>query len=69
MSVFKQQRASPLSSCPAKTLSEVNKGPEWLVAPIVSKLSSAVQGRLLKAAAEVLETLNWWKQVQQQCNK
>ncbi|KAG1673141.1 Mediator of RNA polymerase II transcription subunit 12-like protein [Nymphon striatum] len=31
----------------------------WLVAPLISKLPSAVQGRVLKAAAQVLESGNW----------
>jgi len=31
----------------------------WLVAPLVSKLPSAVQGRVLKAAGAVLEEVNW----------
>ncbi|KAJ8669737.1 hypothetical protein QAD02_000996 [Eretmocerus hayati] len=33
----------------------------WLVAPLVSKLSSAVQGRVLKVAGQVLESGNWSK--------
>ncbi|XP_059479681.1 mediator of RNA polymerase II transcription subunit 12 isoform X2 [Neocloeon triangulifer] len=31
----------------------------WLVAPLVSKLPSAVQGQVLKAAGAVLEEINW----------
>ncbi|GAB6019774.1 hypothetical protein CHUAL_001322 [Chamberlinius hualienensis] len=31
----------------------------WLVAPLVSKLPSAVQGRVLKVAGQVLESGNW----------
>ncbi|XP_014230379.1 mediator of RNA polymerase II transcription subunit 12-like isoform X1 [Trichogramma pretiosum] len=33
----------------------------WLVAPLVSKLPSAVQGRVLKVAGQVLEAGNWAK--------
>ncbi|XP_032453194.1 mediator of RNA polymerase II transcription subunit 12 isoform X4 [Nasonia vitripennis] len=33
----------------------------WLVAPLVSKLPSAVQGRVLKVAGQVLESGNWSK--------
>ena len=33
----------------------------WLVAPLVSKLPSAVQGRVLKVAGQVLEAGNWSK--------
>ncbi|RZF38411.1 hypothetical protein LSTR_LSTR006537 [Laodelphax striatellus] len=31
----------------------------WLVAPLISKLPSAVQGRVLKVAGQVLESGNW----------
>lgn len=31
----------------------------WLVAPLVSKLPSAVQGRVLKVAGQVLESGGW----------
>lgn len=31
----------------------------WLVAPLISKLPSAVQGRVLKVAGQVLETNGW----------
>lgn len=34
-------------------------GSIWLVAPLVSKLPSAVQGRVLKVAGHVLESGNW----------
>jgi len=34
-------------------------GSIWLVAPLVSKLPSAVQGRVLKVAGQVLESGNW----------
>lgn len=34
----------------------------WLVAPLVSKLPSAVQGRILKVAAQVLESGSWCKE-------
>lgn len=30
----------------------------WLIAPLIAKLSSAVQGRILKHAGQVLETSN-----------
>ncbi|KOX75481.1 Mediator of RNA polymerase II transcription subunit 12 [Melipona quadrifasciata] len=36
-------------------------GSIWLVAPLVSKLPSAVQGRVLKVAGQVLESGNWSK--------
>lgn len=35
----------------------------WLVAPLVSKLPSPVQGRVLKVATQVLEQGNWSKTV------
>lgn len=38
-----------------------NSGSIWLVAPLVSKLPSAVQGRVLKVAGQVLESGNWSK--------
>ena len=34
----------------------------WLVAPLVSKLHSAVQGRVLKVAGQVLESGGWCKE-------
>ncbi|XP_008193999.1 mediator of RNA polymerase II transcription subunit 12 isoform X1 [Tribolium castaneum] len=34
----------------------------WLVAPLVSKLPSAVQGRVLKVAGQVLESGGWCKE-------
>ncbi|XP_060517503.1 mediator of RNA polymerase II transcription subunit 12 isoform X2 [Cylas formicarius] len=34
----------------------------WLVAPLVAKLSSAVQGRVLKVAGQVLESGGWCKE-------
>ena len=37
---------------------EVDKESVWLIAPLISKLSSAVQGRVLKTAGQVLETAN-----------
>lgn len=37
---------------------EKEKSPIWLVAPLVSKLPSAVQGRILKVAGQVLESTN-----------
>ncbi|XP_057325001.1 mediator of RNA polymerase II transcription subunit 12 [Microplitis mediator] len=40
---------------------EKRSGSIWLVAPLVSKLSSAVQGRVLKVAGQVLESGNWSK--------
>ena len=40
---------------------ETEKDSIWLVAPLIAKLSSAVQGRVLKAAGDVLETgNNFW---------
>nr|CAH7731850.1 unnamed protein product [Callosobruchus chinensis] len=38
----------------------------WLVAPLVSKLPSAVQGRVLKVAGQVLENGGWCSDQQQQ---
>lgn len=35
-----------------------NKPPIWLVAPLVAKLPSEVQGRILKVAGQVLESTN-----------
>lgn len=34
----------------------------WLVAPLVSKLPSAVQGRVLKVAGQVLESGGWCRE-------
>ncbi|KAJ8916222.1 hypothetical protein NQ315_016361 [Exocentrus adspersus] len=34
----------------------------WLVAPLVSKLPSAIQGRILKVAGQVLESGGWGKE-------
>lgn len=34
----------------------------WLVAPLISKLPSAVQGRVLKVAGQVLESGGWCKE-------
>ena len=45
--------------CPFRL--EAEKDSIWLVAPLIAKLSSSVQGRVLKAAGEVLETgNNFW---------
>ncbi|XP_034934643.1 mediator of RNA polymerase II transcription subunit 12 [Chelonus insularis] len=41
--------------------SDKKSGSIWLVAPLVSKLPSAVQGRVLKVAGQVLESGNWSK--------
>ncbi|XP_034195865.1 mediator complex subunit kohtalo [Osmia lignaria lignaria] len=41
--------------------SDKRSGSIWLVAPLVSKLPSAVQGRVLKVAGQVLESGNWSK--------
>lgn len=63
MSVFVQRHdITPLATAHNNQKSVVIKGPEWLVAPLISKLSSPVQGRLLKAAGEVLGTRQWWKE-------
>lgn len=40
--------------------SEKAKSSMWLVAPLVSKLPSAVQGRILKVAGNVLESTNFF---------
>jgi mediator of RNA polymerase II transcription subunit 12 len=61
MSVFVQRHEMKLGTTHNNTKSGVIKGPEWLVAPLISKLPSSVQGRLLKAAGEVLGTRKWWK--------
>lgn len=37
-------------------------GSIWLVAPLVSKLPSAIQGRILKVASQVLENGGWCKE-------
>ncbi|XP_020279147.1 mediator of RNA polymerase II transcription subunit 12 isoform X2 [Pseudomyrmex gracilis] len=50
------QLNNTLSSKPDK-----RSGSIWLVAPLVSKLPSAVQGRVLKVAGQVLESGNWSK--------
>lgn len=39
---------------------EKNKSSMWLVAPLVSRLPSAVQGRILKVAGNVLESTNFF---------
>lgn len=63
MSVFVQRHdTTPLATAHSNQKSVVIKGPEWLVAPLISKLSNLVQGRLLKAAGEVLDTKQWWKE-------
>lgn len=63
MSVFVQRHdTTPLATAHSNQKSVVIKGPEWLVAPLISKLSNSVQGRLLKAAGEVLDTKQWWKE-------
>lgn len=36
------------------------KSSMWLVAPLVSKLPSAIQGRILRVAGQVLETTNFF---------
>lgn len=36
------------------------KASTWLVAPLVAKLTSAVQGRILRVAGQVLETMNYF---------
>ncbi|XP_014477352.1 PREDICTED: mediator of RNA polymerase II transcription subunit 12 [Dinoponera quadriceps] len=51
------QLNNTLSSKPA----DKKSGSIWLVAPLVSKLPSAVQGRVLKVAGQVLESGNWSK--------
>lgn len=61
MTVFVQRHEPKLGTSHNNTKSGVIKGPEWLVAPLISKLPSSVQGRLLKAAGEVLDTPKWWK--------
>ena len=40
---------------------ELSKEGVWLVAPLIAKLPTAVQGRVLKAAGQVLESgNNFW---------
>lgn len=45
-----------------RTESKKQPGSIWLVAPLVSKLPSAVQGRVLKVASQVLEHGGWCKE-------
>uniref|UniRef100_A0A0A9YNL5 Mediator of RNA polymerase II transcription subunit 12 n=1 Tax=Lygus hesperus TaxID=30085 RepID=A0A0A9YNL5_LYGHE len=40
--------------------SKTNNQCMWLVAPLVAKLPSCVQGRVLKVAGQVLESCNWF---------
>lgn len=46
---------------PTAGKSEKKSSSIWLVAPLVSKLPSQVQGRILKVAGQVLESGNWSK--------
>lgn len=61
MKVFVQRHEPVLATATGSHKPGVVKGPEWLVAPLISRLPSSVQGRLLKAAGEVLGTHKWWK--------
>ena len=63
MNVFVQRHdITPAAAAHNNQKSVVIKGAEWLVAPLITKLSSPVQGRLLKAAGDVLGTRQWWKE-------
>ncbi|KAF7269352.1 mediator complex subunit kohtalo isoform X2 [Rhynchophorus ferrugineus] len=58
------QLNAPLSSSPrgeeSKKAEARNKNSSiWFVAPLVSKLPSAIQGRVLKVAGQVLENAGW----------
>lgn len=53
---------SPPRSDEKKTDSKKQQNSIWLVAPLVSKLPSAVQGRILKVAGQVLESGGWCKE-------
>ncbi|XP_015113779.1 mediator of RNA polymerase II transcription subunit 12 isoform X2 [Diachasma alloeum] len=46
---------------PTSSKGDKRSGSIWLVAPLVSKLPSAVQGRVLKVAGNSLESGNWTK--------
>lgn len=48
------------SKVPKANGTESTKSSVWLVAPLVSKLPSAIQGRILRVAAQVLETTNFF---------
>ena len=70
MNVFVQWHgASPLATAHSSQRRGVIKGPEWLVAPLISKLSNSVQGRLLKAAGDVLDSPRWWKEQKEHASK
>ena len=43
------------------------KGAEWLVEPLINKLSSGLHGRILKTAGEVLGVKGWWKDQKESC--
>lgn len=47
-----------VSSLCHRTNNEKSKSSMWLVAPLVSKLPPAVQGRILRVAGQVLESTN-----------
>ncbi|KAH8373428.1 hypothetical protein KR009_006618 [Drosophila setifemur] len=45
------------------------KPPTWLVAPLIAKLTPAVQGRILRVAGQVLESMNYFSKVpKSDCN-
>ncbi|KAI1305889.1 Mediator of RNA polymerase II transcription subunit 12-like protein [Halotydeus destructor] len=44
---------------PCNDSSDKKESRVWLIAPLISKLPNSVQGKILRAAAHVLETGNW----------
>lgn len=55
----KSSRNSQQKQPPSFESIEAKEARVWLVAPLVSKLPSTLQGKILKAAAAVLENGNW----------
>ena len=47
----------------ASTSSETDNSKHQLVGPLIGKLPSTVQGRILKTAGEIMEKGKWWKMV------
>lgn len=56
--VFQVYECNLIGSQTQNTASSKTKPSIWLVAPLVAKLPSAVQGRILKVAGQVLESTN-----------
>lgn len=62
LNLFVEQRDSP--TCHANNREKQDdliKGPEWLVEPLINKLSSGLHGRILNTAGDVLGVKGWWK--------